>query len=151
MKKFLGIVILCMLIFNINSTVYADSYVIGVVKNTYKQIPKANAYESVFLLSELASAMQLVGDVSSKCYKVLVSKGKKYYNKDKNCLEFKTLFGNTSEEWNNNFKRLQYILKLDMNRSPTFYQGVNLDGALRATETITSNLAKLVQVVKIVN
>ena len=152
MKKFLGIVILCMLIFNINSTVYADSYVIGVIKNTHKQLPKATAYESVFLLSELANAMQLVGNVSSKCYRVLVTKGKKYYNKDKNCLKFRALFGNTAQEYNNNIRRVKDIFKLNMDREArNFYQGTNSDLYFRHMETITLNFAKLVQVAKIVN
>ena len=150
MKKILQILILITLFINFNTAVNANNYVIGTIENTYKQLKKATPFETLFLLDELGNAMQVAGNIASKCYRVLVTKSKKYYNIDKSCLEFRIVLGFSAKDWEKNMKRLQHIFELNTKREKNgFYNDDRIYKIyLDHSDVHALNMAKIVQVLK---
>ena len=108
MKRFLGILVLGLLWCNIGFT---DEYLINSIKSTHKKIFTEDPYGVIFLIKELALASNIIEEVALPCYRTMLKKGKSQYDKNANCLKFRTLFGDDANEFRINAIKFKEIIE----------------------------------------
>jgi hypothetical protein len=114
MKKILAILVLGLLWCNVG---FADEYLINTIKRTHKNIFTENPTGIIFLTKELANASNILKEIGLPCYRTMIKKGKSEYNKNLNCLKFRTLFGDDPDEYITNLTKFRDILAFSIKRA----------------------------------
>ena len=141
MKKLLGILVLGLLFCNVGFT---DEYLINSIKRTHNKIFTEDPLGVIFLTKELALTTNILEEVGLPCYRTMLKKGKSQYDKNANCLRFRTLLGDDVNEWRTNLIKFKEILEYGKKQAEAgFFKnmaGTDMDEFNEALIKISNNI-----------
>jgi len=107
MKKLLSIIVLSFLL---SGNVYADKPLKKILELYSNKIDNLNKSQHLFYSTELAVASRKIKEVGIPCFRSTLI-NKENYNKTVDCLNFRILLGDDSDEWEKYLSKIGLIAK----------------------------------------
>ena len=107
MKKLLGILVLGLLL---SGSAYADKPLKKILDLYSNKIDNLNKSQHLFYSTELAVASRKIKEVGIPCFRSTLI-NKENYNKTVDCLNFRILLGDDSNEWEKYLSKIGLIAK----------------------------------------